>query len=187
MSETPASVPPAGTPASSPEASSSGCGPRRGRRFVIGSLGLVLAAFAGAAALRASGHVPSRPFSHGAFGAHCLCDGASDKHVSRAVGWVVDDIGGTPEQQEKLTAIARAAVSDLCVLKAQAKENHLQAAAALTKETVDRPALEAIRVKQMELANAASTRLTKAIADSADVLTPAQRVELAARLQKLHG
>jgi Spy/CpxP family protein refolding chaperone len=160
---------------------------RRGGRVVAGALALSLAAIAGAAMVRAAGQSPRHGFAHGPFSAHAFCAGDVDKHVARAVGWLVDDLKGTPEQEEKLTAIAQAAASDLCALKGQAQENHVLAAAILTKDTIDRTALETVRVKQMELANTASTRLAKAIADAADVLTPAQRVELAARVKKLHG
>ncbi len=160
---------------------------RRGRRFAAGALGLALAATAGALALRAAGQSAPHGFAHGPFAAHSFCSGDPDRHVVRAVGWLVDDIKGTPEQEQKLAAIAKSAVADLCLLKSQARENHLQAVAILTKETVDRSALESVRVRQMELANGASTRLTKAIADVADILTPAQRVDLAERLKKHHG
>lgn len=183
----PTPAPPA--PATSP-ASSSGrparCH-RRGRRFAAVALGLGLLAVVGTVALRASGQGQHHGFGHGPFNGHSLCEGNTDKHVARAVGWMIDDIKGTPDQEQKLTAIARSAVADLCDLKGQAHDNHLQAVAILTKDTVDRAALEAVRANQMELANTASTRLTKAIADAADVLTPAQRIELAARLKKIHG
>jgi Spy/CpxP family protein refolding chaperone len=124
---------------------------------------------------------------HGIFAGHSFCAGDTDKHIARAVGWLVDDVKGTPDQEQKLTAIAKSAAADLCILKTQAQENHLQAAAILTKDTVDRAALETVRARQMELANTASTRLTRAIADAADVLTPAQRVALAEALKKRHG
>jgi Spy/CpxP family protein refolding chaperone len=160
--------------------------------MAAGFLGLAVVGTLGAFALRASGQGPRMLFSHGPMG-HGLCGGGAcsaadvDRHVARAVGWLVDDLKGTPEQEQKLSAIAKAAVADLVPLKLQAQENHLQAAAILTKETVDRAALEAVRVRQIDLATQASSRLTKAIADAADVLTPAQRVELADRVRKLHG
>ena len=168
---------------SGPPARCCGRGRRRAARLLV--LGLV--AVGAFAAFRAFAQGGPHGLGHGPFAAHSFCSGDPDRHVARAVGWLMDDLKGTPDQEQKLTAIGKAAVADLCALKSQARENHLQAAVILTKETVDRAALEAVRAKQMELANAASVRLTKAIADAADVLTPAQRVELAARARKLHG
>ena len=173
-------------PPASPDARHGRCR-RRGGRLAAGLIGLGLAAAGGALVLRASGPIPSHGFGPAAFAGHSFCAGNTDKHVARAVGWLVDDVKGTPEQEQQLTAIAKSAVADLCALKSQARENHLQAVALLTQETVDRAALEAVRAKQMELANAASSRLTRAVADAADVLTPSQRVDLAARLKKIHG
>jgi Spy/CpxP family protein refolding chaperone len=167
-------------------------GPRgRGRRFAARALGLSLLLAAGAFAFRAFGQGPRAAFAHGFLGHGCAggaCTAADvQKHVTRAVGWLVDDVKGTPEQEAKLTSIATAAAADLLPLKEEARRNHLEIARILTQEKVDRAALEAVRARQIELATAASTRLTKAVADAADVLTPAQRVELASRLAKRVG
>jgi Spy/CpxP family protein refolding chaperone len=50
--------------------------------------------------------------------------------------------------------------------------------AALTQPTVDRQTLEQLRQAELQLAEAASTRIVQALADVADVLTPEQRVQL---------
>jgi Spy/CpxP family protein refolding chaperone len=54
----------------------------------------------------------------------------------------------------------------------------------LSQDKVDPAALEALRAKQIGLADEASRRLTRAIAEAADVLTPAQRKELAAHFAR---
>lgn len=54
----------------------------------------------------------------------------------------------------------------------------------LAQERVDPAALEALRAKHLQLADQASRRLTRAIAEAADVLTPAQRKELAAHFAR---
>lgn len=184
--ETPAPSPTPAPPSSGPCCRKGG-GPRsRGRRFVARAAGLSLLAVAAVFAFRALGQGPRAAFSHGFLGHGCAggtCTAADvQKHVARAVGWLVDDVKGTPEQEAKLTEIATAAATDLLPLKEEARQNHLKIAGILTQEKVDRAALEAVRARQIELATAASTRLTKAVADAADVLTPAQRVELASRL-----
>jgi Spy/CpxP family protein refolding chaperone len=160
--------------------------------LAVGLLSLGLVGGLGAFALRASGqgsrplflHGPCAqgPFGHGTFSAD-----EADKHVTRAVGWLIDDLKGTPDQEQKLAEIAKAAIRDLIPLKLQAQENHLAAAAILTMDIVDPVALEAIRAKQMELATQASVRITKAVTDASGILTPAQRVQLAERLKQHHG
>jgi DNA-binding response OmpR family regulator len=50
--------------------------------------------------------------------------------------------------------------------------------------TIDRARLEALRVDQMQLADQASQRITAALVEAAEVLTPAQRADLARRLER---
>jgi Spy/CpxP family protein refolding chaperone len=54
----------------------------------------------------------------------------------------------------------------------------------LSAPSVDRNALEAVRVQQMQAVDAASKRLTRALADAADVLTPEQRKTVAERFAR---
>jgi len=57
----------------------------------------------------------------------------------------------------------------------------------LSQDHVDRAALETLRAEQLQLAEQASRRLTQALADVADVLTVAQRKQLAERIGRWHG
>ena len=152
----------------------------RGKRLAATALVLGILAVLSVGALRAFGQGP-RWMIHG----HGPCSPEdAQKHVTRVVGWLVDDVKGTPEQEKKLTEIAQAALADLAPLHAELRANRAQAATLLTQETIDRAALEALRVKQVALVTTASTRLTKVIADAAEVLTPAQRLELAKLLER---
>ena len=54
----------------------------------------------------------------------------------------------------------------------------------LAAPTVDRAKLETLRADQMKLAETATKRVTDAVADIADVLTPAQRAELGQRVER---
>jgi Spy/CpxP family protein refolding chaperone len=67
------------------------------------------------------------------------------------------------------------------------REARQQAVALLAEPTVDRAALEVLRAGQLQLAEGASRRLTQALADVADVLTPEQRRQLAERAARWHG
>ena len=62
---------------------------------------------------------------------------------------------------------------------------HQQLLAALTGPTVDRAAIEAVRAGAITLIDQGSKDLAKSVGDIADVLTPAQRQQLAA-LAKEH-
>jgi Spy/CpxP family protein refolding chaperone len=57
----------------------------------------------------------------------------------------------------------------------------------LSQDKVDPAALEALRAKQIGLADEASRRLTRAVTEAAEVLTPEQRKELAAHFARRHG
>ena len=102
---------------------------------------------------------------------------AAAKHVDKMVAHLLGD--ATPEQKVKVTALANAAFADLAPLHAKRRAVHEEGIKILTEATVNRSALEQVRASEMQLAEQASKRMTLALADIADVLTPAQRVRLA--------
>ena len=71
--------------------------------------------------------------------------------------------------------IVGAAVTDLSGLRESHHGNRDALLEALTAEAVDRTKLEALRKAELELAERASQRITTALADVSDVLTPEQR------------
>ena len=105
----------------------------------------------------------------------------------RFVEWKVDDmldeVDATDDQREQVRAIATAALADMGEFRDFKREGREALIEALTQETVDREALEALRQNKLATADRASQRLLTALADAADVLTPAQRQELAAELE----
>jgi protein CpxP len=106
-------------------------------------------------------------------------DSASiEEHADRAVRHLAIEIDATAEQQDKLRAIVTAAVKDLQPLHDQARAAHQRAHDLLTQPTIDRAQLEKARSEQIALWDAASKRITQAIADAAEVLTPEQRQKL---------
>jgi protein CpxP len=76
-----------------------------------------------------------------------------DERISR----MMRQVGGTPEQKEKLVAIASSAMKDL------------------------RP----MRASEMQLADQMSRRTLQSMADAAEVLTPEQRAKLAERMKHM--
>jgi len=107
--------------------------------------------------------------------------------VERMAQRLVRAVDGSPEQKEKISAIAKAAAQDLGELRKQGGDLRRQGMELLKAPTVDRAAIEALRSRQIEVADALSKRLSAALADTAEVLTPEQRVKLAERMQSHHG
>ena len=97
------------------------------------------------------------------------------------------EIDATQAQQQQLDPIVRGAVKDLMPLRRRLREARLQAMDLFTRDHVDRAAFEKLRREQMELADQASKRLTEALADAAEVLTPLQRKQLAERFRHMRG
>lgn len=104
----------------------------------------------------------------------------------RFVEWKIDDmldeVDATDDQRTQVRAIATAALADMGEFREFKREGREALVDALTQETVDREALEALRQSKLETADRASQRLLAALADAAEVLTPAQRAELAEEL-----
>ena len=128
------------------------------------------------------------PWAHHGFGPHEMGDpgarmffpGPIERGVER-LGWVTD---ASTEQKSKINAIAQKAADDIFELRAKHLEARKQVIATLAAPTIDRAKLETLRADQMKLADAATKRLTDAVADIGDVLTPAQRADLAQRVER---
>lgn len=97
------------------------------------------------------------------------------------------EIDATAEQKRRLEPILKQAAKDLVPVRESLHAGRRQAIELLTSDRVDAAALETLRAKQIGLADEASRRLTRALADAAELLTPAQRKELAAHFVRRHG
>jgi protein CpxP len=157
----------------------------RGRRWVKAGVALLVV---GALAAAGISYANNGEACHGHFGMgmHGNMDAAAmSKHIDGFVNHVLAD--GTPEQKAKVSAIFKSAMDDLKPLHKQHMEAHEQALKLLTQATIDRDAVEKLRASQIQLADQASKRITQAVEDAADVLTPEQRVKLADHLKKHMG
>jgi len=160
-----------------------------GKRRIVGGLVIIaLAAVAGFA-----GGLAGKSFASGGPGA--FMGGSADpakaqRHIERMIGHVAAEVDATPEQRQKLDAIAKAAASDLLALRGSVVQARARGIDLLAAPVVDRAAVEALRAQHIALADAASKRLAQALADAADVLTVEQRKLLAERAHRFgdhHG
>jgi Spy/CpxP family protein refolding chaperone len=141
------------------------------------------AAIAGASAQNAPA-VPGDPGAAGAGPAmgrgHRHGDPARHEHrMEQRVSRMVTQVGATAEQRDRIVAIMKAAMADQAKLREQGRALRAQGIELLKAPSIDRPALEKHRAERLALFDALSRRMTTALADAAEVLTPEQRVKFA--------
>jgi len=161
--------------------------PRRLRRVLFASALLLTGGVIGAVLVGPSIGQGGPPWHHGGgygprhdMGGRMFFPGPIERGVER-LGWAAD---ASTEQKTKINAIAQKAADDIFALRAKHLEARKQVIDTLAAPTVDRAKLEALRADQMKLAETATKRVTDAVADIADVLTPAQRADLGQRVER---
>src|SRR5262249_36552973 len=105
--------------------------------------------------------------------------------ADRPARHVAIEIDATPDQQAKLQAIVKSAVTDLAPMRDKVRATHQKVRALLTAPAVDRAAIEALRAEQLATMDGVSKRLAQAVGDAAEVLTPDQRRKLGDMLPPL--
>lgn len=129
------------------------------------------------------GQAQQKPQAERHFSPHGKMDPAqAEKRMQHMLKRLVPD--ATAEQKTKLSAIAKAAFTDLRPIQEKSREARAQGVKLLAQPTIDRNALEQVRQTQQQLDDQRSRRMTQAFADAAEVLTPAQRVKAAEELGK---
>jgi Spy/CpxP family protein refolding chaperone len=148
----------------------------RGRRWLVGAA-LVGAFIAGGLSLpviaASAQDAMTSPMmgsaGHGAMHAQAMA------HVQQ----MLDKVNATPEQRAKIEAILHAGLASMRGLHGDMASTHARLHQLLTAPTIDRQALEALRASQIASFDQASRKMVDAMADAAEVLTPAQRAVLA--------
>lgn len=155
------------------------------RRATIATLIGTLAAGVGAKAWAHGG--PGGWHRGGGFMGGPMDPAAMDQRLERMVKHFAVDVNATPEQTAKLTEIAKAAAKDLRPMREKVRDARRRGMELLSAPTIDRAAIERLRAEQIQAADVASRRLSQALADTAEVLTPEQRKQFAERFQRRHG
>src|SRR5690348_15237563 len=147
----------------------------------------VLALVAGIATIGAIAHA-----SPGHFGPFAMMHGEfspeqASKHIKKMVNWTLEDVDATADQKAKVNDIFQAALQDLLPAHQQIHDGHAQMIQLMSQPTIDRAAVEQLRASQMALLDNATKRLTQALEDASDVLTPEQRQKLIAMHHGQHA
>lgn len=103
--------------------------------------------------------------------------------IERRIDGLIKMINGTPEQKIKLTALAQAAMADMKPMREQLMAARKRGMELLSAATIDRAAIDKLRIEQIQLADALSRRMSAQMMDAAEVLTPAQRSLVAERMK----
>jgi Spy/CpxP family protein refolding chaperone len=124
---------------------------------------------------------------HASHGAGAMDPEAMKKRTDAMARWMLADVNATEAQQQQIAAIVATTMTELAPLRQKHFEARKQAAEILAKPSVDRAALETLRAQEMAAADQVSKRITQAIADAAEVLSPEQRAQLVERMQRMRG
>lgn len=147
--------------------------------FTAGTAGLA------GAGLAQSGHaMAGMHMMHGMHGG-AMDPAAMDAHVDAMLASMVPD--ATADQKTRLKAAAKAIHADMGAVHAQFGEAHERLHALLLAPVIDRAALEAVRAEQIREIDTVSRRMVDKIADAAEILSPAQRTGIAAKMKAHKG
>src|SRR5258707_3085409 len=179
------------SPDSGPNAPKSCRGPRRRTAFIV--LLVVVAGLTGAAITSAFSRGPGfgpgfgPGHWHGGMMGGSFDPAQAEDRADRMVRHMAIELNATDTQQDKLRAVVKAAVKDLIPLREKAQSARLKARELLTQPTIDRAEIEKFRTEQVALADTFTKRVSQAIGDAAEILTPDQRRKLSDRLPPMGG
>ena len=161
---------------------------QRGRRWILaGVAATVIGALTFAGVSHADGTAGFAGHHHGMMGWH---GGQMDpEKAAQRIDHMVDRLlpDGTATQKTQVATIIKTAMTDLKPLREQHRAAREQGIKILSQPTIDRAALEQVRAGEIQLAEQVSKRMTQALADVAEVLTPEQRARVAEHLKKRFG
>jgi len=160
----------------------------RRRFFKRAAIATLIGGIAAGIGIKAFAHGGYGGWHRGGFAAGPLDPAAVDEHLERMLKHLYVEIDATDEQKQRLAPIVKQAARDLLPLRDKMQAARKQAIELFTRDAIDRSAIETLRAEQLQLAEQASRRIAQSLADAAEVLTAAQRKELAARVEKhRHG
>ena len=157
---------------------------RRALGMVSTMLIVTVASHAALASAQTPPPPPPAPMAQGGPGmggkmGHC----GSGKHGERGMERMLSKAGVSPEQREKMRALQKQSWEKARPEMMQMRELMQQRMKLLAAPQIDRGALEALRDKQMALANQLSRDRTQTQYEMAQILTPEQRAKIYAMME----
>ena len=101
--------------------------------------------------------------------------------VARRVDRMLDGVGASDAQRAQIRQIAQTAAADLMAQRDAGRGLRAQGLQLFTAPSVDAAAAESLRQQMLAQHDQASRRMLQAMLDTANVLTPEQRMKLAER------
>lgn len=159
----------------------------RGWLWAIAPAALLVAGFFLAPAVSSAGGGFFGHRSHGGFGRGGANPEEAKEHAERVTAFLLAMVDGSDAQQEQVMAVVSRTLIEIEPVAARHRENREAWIEALTAPHVDRARLEALRQQELALAAEASAGLVDSLAEVSEVLTPEQRVKLAALAARFPG
>jgi protein CpxP len=97
---------------------------------------------------------------------------------------ILDKVGATDAQKAQIKTIWEGLRPQLKALHEQHEQLHTQITQAMTAATIDTGAIEKLRQQSVQVIDKTSSMLTKGFVETAQVLTPDQRKQAAAEIDK---
>jgi protein CpxP len=118
---------------------------------------------------------------HGGMGG--MMFGGSPEHMGRMVDHMLDGLNASDAQRAQIKKIAVDAAADLKVQAQSGRALRQRSMQIFTAPTVDANAAESVRQQMLQQHDQMSRRVTRAMLDVANILTPEQRAKVGERMR----
>ena len=160
------------------------CGGRKVCFAIAAALLLGLGAAIGVVATKASAHAGWHAWKQWRHHGPVTSEAQALERARELSGWVLDEVDATDAQRERIDTVLDAFVAKAYPLRERHREHHRAFVAELARPAIDREALEALRTRELALADALSGELLEALVAVSDVLDVEQRLALAEHLDR---
>jgi Spy/CpxP family protein refolding chaperone len=161
--------------------------PRHCKRLALWLLlAMPVSLVAGVCAARAHAAGDGFGFGPPAFGAAATPEQHKD-FMERRLDKALSMVKATNSQRSAIKAIFERMFAEMLPIHQEHRRLHDDIASAFAADTIDRAAIEKLRVQVTALVDRGSQVFSKGLLDAAEVLTPEQRQALVRHMQEMHG